>query len=318
MQIKIHITLFFILAFVTGIKCQVWCPTGAEWTYSYTYVYPQANGYVVLKYTGDTLLNTLTYKKLSGTFYGTNAAYGSGTVTLQHEKYYIRPNNKLVHVYNGITPEDTLFNFNAAPGDKWLRARMSGTVCNATRRTVTVLDTGSVVINGITLKKIVLSYVRGLFVGSGTTSYTDTVVEKIGSTKFHLIPWTCETATPMPDVSGSFPAGNFRCYKDNFFTSYQKPGMPGCYSPVGINELNEFESISIFPNPNSGVFNVYINERLKNASAQIMDYGGRKIYSEVLNEGENKFELKSISSGIYLLIVASEGRYFHPIKLIIH
>lgn len=312
----IHTIIIFLLC-INGFKSQTWCPTGAEWTYSYSYVYPQANGYVVLKYMGDTLLNSMIYKKLNGTFYGTNAAYGSGTVTLQHEKYYIRQNNKLVHVYNGFTPDDTLFNFNAVPGDKWLRARISGTVCNVTRRAVTVIDTGSVVINGITLKKLVLSYVRGLFVGSGTTSYTDTVYEKIGSIKFHLIPWTCETATAMPDASGSFPAGNFRCYKDDFFATYHKTGMPGCYSPVAINELNESGSISVFPNPNSGIFKVVLTENSKNATAQVLDYSGRKIYEGTLLEGENKFELKNISAGIYLLIIATDGQSTVPVKLII-
>ena len=308
--------LLILISFSKLIGQTSWSPAGAEWTYSYYHPYPSANGYLVLKYVSDSVINTKTYKKIKSTFTGTNAAYGSGTVTLSQGYYLLYQNAKLVHIYNGQVQDDTLFNFNANIGDKWLRMRhVSDPFCNAQRQQVTVLDTGSVIINSVKLKKLVLSYVRGMWVGSSTTSYTDTVYEKIGSVKFHLVPWTCETSTPIPDVSGEYPHGNFRCYTDNTFLTYQHPGTFGCYSAVSVNEMNTEDLIKIFPNPNNGSFKLQIDSEIKNGELIVFNSLGQKVHQQKMQRGENSIAANDLAKGLYHFVLSQPGEQIKTGKL---
>lgn len=314
-----RITLLLILISFSKLVGQItWSPAGAEWTYSYFHPYPQSNGYLVLKYVKDSVINTKTYKKITSTFTGTNAAYGSGTVTLSQGHYLLYQNAKLIHVYNGQILDDTLFNFNANIGDKWLRTRHSSDpFCNAQRQQVTVLDTGSVTINSVKLKKLVLSYVRGMWVGSSTTTYVDTVYEKIGSVKFHLVPWTCETSSAIPDVSGEYPHGNFRCYTDNTFLTYHHPGTFGCYSTVSITETKVGNSISVFPNPNSGTFKVLLDYEQKNGEMFLYNSLGQKVHEQKTQKGENFMNELHLSKGLYNLVLFQNGELIKACKLAI-
>lgn len=300
---KVFFQLLFLF-FFTSISAQVWCPPGAEWTYSYTYTFPTSNGYVILKYVNDSVINTKTYKKINSTFYGYNAAYSSGTVTINQGYYLLNQNVKLISLYNGYTPDDTLFNFNANIGDKWLRVRyFNDASCDAQRQQVTVLDTGSVIINSVSLKKLVLSYVRGMWVGGPTTTYNDTVYEKIGSVKNHLVPWTCETGFAMPGKSGTYPVGNFRCYKDNSFPTYQHPGTSSCYTIIGLNvaELKEDFFIAAYPNPVADFLHFKLEQiELDNSVIEISNVLGQVVLKLPFT---NEIDVSHLTSGYYLLRV---------------
>ncbi len=305
--------LLILSVYLNSVHAQMWCPPGAEWTYSYTYTFPTSNGYVILKYVNDSLINTKTYKKINSTFYGYNAAYGSGTVTINQGYYLLYQNAKLIHVYNGPNPDDTLFNFNANIGDKWLRTRHSSDpFCNAQRQQVTVIDTGHVIINSLNLKKLVLSYVRGMWVGGSTTTYVDTVYEKIGSVKNHLVPWTCETSVPSPGASGEQPVGNFRCYKDNVFPSYQHPGTLSCYTIVGtkINELNKENFITTFPNPVDNVLHLRSNRNnLENSEIEITNTLGQTVLKLTYR---NEIDVSNLTNGCYFLRMSDpDKKEFH-------
>lgn len=305
---KISFQLLFLICF-TSVTAQVWCPPGAEWTYSYTYTFPTSNGYVILKYVNDSVINTKTYKKINSTFYGYNAAYGSGTVTINQGYYLLNQNAKLISLYNGYSPDDTLFNFNANIGDKWLRVRYFNDVsCDAQRQQVTVLDTGSVIINSVSLKKLVLAYVRGMWVGGPTTSYNDTVYEKIGSVKNHLVPWTCETNFAMPGKSGTYPVGNFRCYKDNSFPTYQHPGTPSCYTIVGLNilELENDFFVTIYPNPVTNSLHLKSEKiKLDNSMIEISSALGQVI---IKLSYKNEIDISQLSRGCYFLKITTTDK----------
>lgn len=305
--------LFLLSVCLNSVHAQMWCPTGAEWSYSYYDNYPSQNGYLVLKYTNDSVINSKTYHKINSTFYGYNVAYGSGTVTLSQGYYLLHQNSKLISLYNGYTPDDTLFNFNANIGDKWLRVRyFNNSFCDAQRQVVTVLDTGSVVINTIKLNKLVLSYVRGTWVGGPTTSYTDTVYEKIGSVKNHLIPWTCETATMAIHASGSHPIGTFRCYKDNVFPSYQHAGAPSCYtiSSTNISELRKKNLATAFPNPTSSVLHLKSEQnKFDNSEIEIINTLGQTVLKLTY---KNEIDVSNLPKGCYFLRVKnSDAEKFH-------
>jgi hypothetical protein len=68
-------------------------------------------------------------------------------------------------------------------------------------------------------------------------------------------------------------------------------------------------NINVFPNPNRGVFSIDFSAELSKAEIIIYDIFGREIYSETLNqvEGNDRIDISSQSSGVYLYRVISEN-----------
>ena len=75
---------------------------------------------------------------------------------------------------------------------------------------------------------------------------------------------------------------------------------------------NEFESFSLFPNPNNGSFTLELQSNTSNnISIDIYDIGGRKIHNQAyINNGNFKqvIELGTIESGLYLMTVSDGQR----------
>jgi hypothetical protein len=74
-----------------------------------------------------------------------------------------------------------------------------------------------------------------------------------------------------------------------------------------VLELDKFQrnltGISIFPNPNSGKFNIEI---LESDVVKIFDMHGMLIYSEHLLKGNNVIDLSRFSQGVYILETANQ------------
>ena len=67
----------------------------------------------------------------------------------------------------------------------------------------------------------------------------------------------------------------------------------------------------VFPNPNTGIFTV-LNEGAENqTNIKVMDVQGRVVYNEafLFNSNERKvIDINSFNSGVYLLLIESEGK----------
>ncbi|MBX3165469.1 MAG: hypothetical protein KF900_13420, partial [Bacteroidetes bacterium] len=144
--------VFFSIAILFGVKVSAqdttWCPQGATWYFEYSQnFYSMAmvkNGYVELKYTGDTTINKIVCKKIIGKFSGCTSCWHRNlsvypkVVIHNFRTYYTYENNGVIYLYNKNSSKfDTVVNFNANIGDKWLRASGCGDV-------LTVTDTGHV------------------------------------------------------------------------------------------------------------------------------------------------------------------------------
>jgi len=87
----------------------------------------------------------------------------------------------------------------------------------------------------------------------------------------------------------------------------------GCVSPnsdtvtisditIGVNESNNEFQISVYPNPNSGIFNIQIgNSNFSNANIEILDITGKVILSEMMMANYKQIDLAHQSNGLYLL-----------------
>ena len=76
-------------------------------------------------------------------------------------------------------------------------------------------------------------------------------------------------------------------------------------SGVGIKSISANNSISIFPNPTSGLLN--INAVEVNSSVDVFNVIGEKVYTNSLVKGNNSIDLSGLSNGAYFVKLNSNG-----------
>lgn len=131
---------------------------------------------------------------------------------------------------------------------------------------------------------------------------TETVIESIGYTKF-LFPWDYG---PLDD---DFVNG-IRCFEDDSIGFYRFDYSVACnYTQVSIDQLNEAENFSVFPNPSKGLF--YLEGITANITAiSIVDLAGNSVglTCDLNSENEPKtVELQKVQQGIYFVEIATKA-----------
>ncbi|MDP1799862.1 MAG: T9SS type A sorting domain-containing protein [Bacteroidota bacterium] len=285
----------FVLFFGFQVKAQMWCAPGATWHYRVYVAWPPidyTDGHLELKVTNTVTINNTVCQNMDGVFKGVKNFPGAQTITANWVNFQTYENDKVVYIYN---PEslsfDTIANFNANIGDKWLAIRFPFITCSTpSRPSLTVVDTGHVFINNIYLKKIKLASLP-------TSTYAITFIEKISNLSgflFSYIGNNCQT-----DGHGY---GNFVCYRDDNFPVYN-PGAVVCdYVPtgVGVSENSITNStLKLYPNPTNGIFNM---ELIEPVSLKIYSVTGALVYEKVFNEiGNFQLDISQLPNGIYNL-----------------
>ena len=304
MKKKLFILLTSLLS--TIANAQNWCPPGATWYYSVWSGMLGFDAVVEYKYTGDTSLAGTNCKIVKGTFQGVDFyAFGtfSPTTIVNYRTYYTYENNDVVYLYNG-TSFDTIVNYNANVGDKWLSPNSCGM-----RFPYKVIKTGTISVNNTNLRTISASYVY-TYIDSGIT-ITDSIwvehFEKIqgqyaGSWR-SLFFYSCPlTQAPIPYET---PFRYYCGYSDQS-TPLQLPETGVCRRITDINEAMEDDKLpKLFPNPNSGIFNLQIQ---KPSFVKIYSISGELITKIAFEEGGNYMINKSeLSTGIYFVKIENKS-----------
>lgn len=288
----------FILFFAFNFKAQMWCPPGATWHYRvYANMYPYYDGHLKLTVTNTVLINSIVCNNMVGTYIGKIMSPSASTSTLNN---YVNINtyesNKVVYIYNTDSLNfDTIANFNANIGDKWLGIKYPAGTCiaNYVRPILTVVDTGHVMINNIFLKKIKVS-------SQASPTYSFTMIEKISGLSGFLFPYShCIIDGPI--------FGNFVCYSDNNFPLYNPSSSICDYIPtgVGINENSLSNSLlKLYPNPTNGNFNVELDKPCK---LKIYNALGSLVYeNEFIAAGNFQIDISDLLNGIYTIKAENE------------
>ena len=292
---KKNLFLFTVLILGTQLKSQIWCAPGATWHYRNNFPYtPYFDGYVKLVVTNTVTINSIVCQNMVGTFYGQTISSSSPTTTINNfVNINTYENNKIVYMYNPFSLLfDTIANFNANIGDKWLSIlypnNPSNCQSNYHRPTITVIDTGHVIINSLNLRKIQVSVqINSAF------SHSLNMIEKIGGvTKFLFDYDQCIVDGPV--------YGNFVCYSDNNFPLYDPSSSICNYVPtsIGIQESNIAKNaLTFYPNPNNGNFNL----TLKQAShLKIYNALGSLVYEKEFKDAGNfQINISHFAPGIY-------------------
>lgn len=225
---------------------QIWCPPGATWTYTFSNSWT-TEGYARFMYTGDTVINGLASQRIDGYLEYDYYPYDT-TLTFQDGPYYTSVNGGLVSIWDGVA-FDTLYDFNAVPGDHWLATMPDG---GESWVYSVVTDTGTLVIDGSSLRFLALQ--------NG-----DTIAERLGQFNGYFLPWV----GMIIDAAG----GPLRCYSDMDIDHTRWWWDFGCASWMGQNEPVATTTITLSPNP--GEDQLTLSGLVGTPEVLIMDATGR-------------------------------------------
>lgn len=126
---------------------------------------------------------------------------------------------------------------------------------------------------------------------------------------------TVGSNSALLSLSGSTapPAGNQVCVTVYPLGSTCKTRLctaQGTHSrTAGTVIKGEFiEGVTIYPNPNSGNFNISVADFKDTATATLYDYNGKKIKDFTLAIGENKIENDGLAQGTYIVVLTIDDQ----------
>ena len=279
----------------------VFCPPGAEWSYSFVlfianyYVYPEKVTYV-----GDSIIGQDTVKKLSHYYFFKEQNYPNGDcITLIKQKGdTIFMSSKLT-----LNTWQILYNFAAQPGQVWTTAinYMTSAVSGPSVICSVVVDSvGSTIVNGFNLKVLyVKSYQQGY--PNGTVLK---IVERFGASTFLFNYDNLTWETDAEALLGPL------CYTDNSFGSIQYTDKPCNYTDVaGIktNKMNDL-NIAAYPNPTKDKITLnYLANYQQPSKVIISNTQGEQVLSLDQLYKSQEIDLSSLKSGIYFMKIESES-----------
>ncbi len=278
--------LICFLFFTSIVKSQSFSPAGAVWHYNYASGFGYV-GYVKIHYDHDTLILGKTSKILFKEGFGYDFL-GSGYVNFFVGKEYIYEDSNVVYVL-GDTGFDTLFNYNASIGDSWKNSKGNLSFGPDSNARVTVLDTGSRIINSQLLKWFNVELSCPIF----STTYQDTIFEKIGN----VVNYFLSIDYCFGAVDGN-EGGYFRCYMDPTFGTYNKTSE-ACDFILSSSEIFDNSYFEIYPNPASNLLTIK-GDIKKLSELQISNlYGQQVIVTEIKNT--YTIDISNLSNGIYII-----------------
>ena len=86
---------------------------------------------------------------------------------------------------------------------------------------------------------------------------------------------------------------------------------------IGVNSIEDFSFINVYPNPSNGMFNIEMPKSAEVKMYNITDIAGREIYVNILQNDKNIYnlDLTSQAAGIYILRF-SYNEQLYQIRLI--
>ena len=128
---------------------------------------------------------------------------------------------------------------------------------------------------------------------------------------------TYAPANPMTGFNGNNPSGTWNLVFVDFFNgdtgTVNEWSIELCTTTtvLGVEEPSLENSLSVYPNPNNGEFNIKFNANSNNVNVQVFDVRGRSVFNttfdNVLEEFNESINLGKVNSGIYLLNINDGG-----------
>ncbi len=293
---KIILILSLLVVFsVNRSQSQTWAPDGAEWYYEYTNFWYM--GYINIVPIGDTIIHDTTCRILEKRSVIRNLEFdttyhryiGKEYMFSDDDKVYLFANNKFY----------TIYDFTSLPGDTLIIPQNDDLLewCDTIGQIV-VIDTGTTILNGQLLRKIVVQPLEG----THWAIYGE-IIETIGPVDSYMLPepdWAC-----VVDV---YEGGRLRCYSDPEFGLYSTGISPECDYLVSVPEYSA-EQFKVFPNPCQGVLNIHTPEELTGAELSVYNNMGKRVAYKTSLGSQATIDLSGLPQGIYCISIKM-GNYF--------
>lgn len=295
-----YLYLCIILSVSVNGQAQNWAPDGAVWTYTQTFVFSSRIDTLVIRTTGDTLIQDKNCKILKRSF---------GTCDLRPTKEYMYADNGKVFFYDESRTEfQKLYDFNAEAGQSYtIYLDFPDNLTSFDSITVTIDSVRSILINGVLLKKQFVSYLSSDW--HWVVGNQGITIEGIGDT-WSMFPWfygACDANW----------AGPLRCYYDNVIGLVDFETAPSCdYVALGIEDSEATGYFKVYPNPANEfvVFEIdpsigtrYVvslppNQSLPETSQTITitDIAARPVAFIPLTADKTVWQTDGITPGVYL------------------
>ncbi len=299
---KIILILFVIIQSVYSFAQNDFAPIGAKWYYeNIEGMMPPAIGYIVFESTKDSLVNHITYKVITTTYYShLNTKVNQGIELTRYDS------GKVYSLYNN--KEYLLYDFNLMVGDTFKVYMRNRTYCNQDTIYPLRVDTvGQIIINSQKLNYQYLSTKD-----SSMHGYNLRIYERLGCTNF-MFPNTDSYC-----IEDAFEPGPLRCYSDSLIGLYKRFPEP-CDTVINEHDIIkeiDISTLNICPNPVKDGFYLKLNNMpVTNISnVAIFNLSDIEILSTVV-QPKTVVDISKLSPSIYILRVNYEGKIFYT-KLI--
>ena len=296
------VILFSFTLMSLCINAQVWVDSGSIWHYDYSNL--STGGYVKYVYEKDTLIQNKLCQKISKstmnfyfdingilhysgeTQWGANFTYTSGDTV-----FYYRDNQFFV-----------MYNFGSSVGDTWIVSTTNEYgFCNDTS-SVEVTETGTMLINGISLRYINLRPTPNSLVG-----LKGKYVERIGCISTGID--DLQTLFPSEYQCDSFPYEEefplyqFRCFEDQSFPLYNvaNDDCEALFEHVGIQQTDNIV-FNCYPNPTEGM--VKINTTFTDHyTLELYTVLGTRLQKFETTQNFSTIDISHLPNGVYFLKV---------------
>jgi len=291
---KKFILILSLLVLFSGnqVHSQDWAPDGAEWHYEYVHFW--YSGYIRIQVTGDTIIHDTICSVLEKRSVIRNLEFdttyhryiGKEFMYSDSDKVYLFANNKFYPVYD----------FSSTPGDTLIIPQNDDLLewCNPEGKIV-ITDTGSAIINGQHLRKIIVQPIEG----THWAIYGE-IFETIGPVYSYML--------PEPDyacVVDLYEGGRLRCYSDPDFGLYSTEISPECDYLVSVPEHTKM-SIEIYPNPCKDILHIKVPNSMIGSDMKIYNPGGQLVLRQQLELLQNSISLSGMKPGIYSLSLSNQ------------
>lgn len=287
--------LLSLLAVSLSNQAQVWCTPNSSWHFPDYSMFD--SGYKRMNYLYDTTIAGQTCNKIREFRIGKTFPAGYYNYT---RYFYTHVSNQMVYLLDlTVNPPgfDTLYDFNAVPGDKWRMAPVSHTKCAASY--VTVSDTGHVTIQGQYLKSFTLTPTLAPPV-LNFSGLMGAVYERIGAVDMY--PYLFGNVCPISTDANR--GGPLRCFSDQQITGYTRNYTGQCeYMYVGMDEpAMDRSGIRLYPNPAKDHLLLEMNAEAKAGSGYaIHNILGKQVQARNTLAPLQSIDISTLPAGIYFL-----------------
>lgn len=285
MNIRTNMLAGLSLAVMTTAQAQSWCPPGARWLFDTGS--PWAVGQTQVTYVGDTVVDGYTAQKLER-HYKFVQIFGSDSLIEGYRTPWITrvEGDMVLDKVEGVW--DTLFRFDAVPGDHWQPNWLDGIECPD--YTLHVIDTSLVVFSGVALRQVELEvYQFGVPMG-----WFATFTERFGGA-FWLGPPPCTTyecfCSPL-------------CYQDNEMFNPLNP----CTFTVGVEDLQAGEDTPLQISHLGSEIVVAVPSAMIGSELSIHDPTGRVVQQQVTTGANVLVPIAGFPAGAYIASLRAKGR----------